>query len=667
MSESNDTAARSLSKAECGLQDNGSWCAPSATLSNQGIRTRDWYNVGSGDGFYALLDPEQRIMFAESQGGNLTRVDLNTMERKRIRPVARPTEEDDERSYRFNWDAPIVLSSHDRATIYIGGNHLLRSADRGSTWREISPDLTKQIDRSELEIMGVREDLMLSRHDGTSSYGNITSISESALNASLIYVGTDDGNLQVTTDGGATWDDVTSRVPNLPERTYVSRVVASRFDEGTVYITFDGHRNDDFSAYAYVSNDHGQNWHAITDGLPGWSINIIAEHPRARNLLFLGNEIGVYFSIDRGDNWVRLKNNLPTVPVDDIVVHPRENDLVLGTHGRGIWIMADITPLEQLSNEVLASTAHLFPVRRATTFNRYTPQGWTPSVYAAEEPQAGALIRYYLSEDLADPVMVSARTTENGGPNQSNGDGVASNTAKITILDPSGETMRSLEGSAKAGVRQVVWDLRLEPPYVPEPGQGGGGGGFRGGPPRGPTVMPGTYTVRLEAGGLTLSTDVVVRGDPRIHISRADLQARQRALMSAYELSKPVYEGGQAVRRLNEQLASIDTLLQQSSDSPESVAEQVDSLQSRLEKLGQDINSAGAGSRLGNAIGASTTRPTADELWQLERSWERLPGLLNQLNQIISTQMPSLYDQLYELGIRPSVGDPVTIPRRTER
>ena len=657
-----------------GLQDNGSWCAPSATLSNQGIRTRDWYNVGSGDGFFTLLDPEERIMFAESQGGNLTRVDLNTMERKRMRPIARPTDDDDdddddERSYRFNWDTPIVMSSHDRATIYIGGNHLMKSTDRGSTWQEISPDLTKQIDRSELEIMGVSEDRMLSRHDGTSSYGNITSVSESALDANLIYVGTDDGNLHVTRDGGATWDDVTSQVPDLPELTYVSGVVASRFDEGTAYVTFDGHRNDDFAAYAYVSENYGQSWRAITDGLPEWSVNVIAEHPRAPNLLFLGNEIGVYFSIDRGDNWVRLKNNLATVPVDDIVVHPRENDLVLGTHGRGIWIMADITPLEHLSSEVLASSAHLFPVRRATTFNPYTPQGWTPGIYAAEEPEAGALIRYYLSEDLADPAMVSAGTTENGGPNPSNGDGVESGTANVTILDPSGETIRSLEGSAKAGVQQVVWDLRIEPPYVPERGQGGGGGGgrFRGGPPRGPTVLPGTYTVRLEAAGLTLSTDVVVRGDPRIQISRADLEARQQALMSAYRLSKPVYESGRAVRRLNEQLDSVESLLGQSSDSLENLAERVDSLQSQLEKLGQDINRAGAGSRTGNSIGAWTGRPTADELWQLEQSWERLPGLMDQLNQIITVQMPALYDQLNELGIRPSVGDTITVPRRAER
>ncbi|MEE8133687.1 MAG: hypothetical protein V3T56_01440, partial [Gemmatimonadales bacterium] len=378
-----------------GLQDNGSWCAPNATQSNQGIRNRDWYNVGSGDGFYNLIDPnDPTILFNSSQGGNIRRVNLAAMERRSIRAVPRPGEDGETQNYRFNWNAPIVISAHNSSTIYHGGNHLLKSTDRGTTWQEISPDLTKAIDRSELEIMGVRQNRMLSRHDGISTYGNITTIGESPVNADLIYVGTDDGNVQVTQDGGATWTDITDRVRNLPERTYVSKILPSRFDEATVYATFDGHRSDDYAAYVYVSEDYGRNWRAVTNGLPdGWSVNVITEHPRSRNLLFLGSEIGVYFSIDRGENWIRLKNNLPTVPVDDIVVHPRENDLVLGTHGRGVWIMADIAPLEELTNQVLAASAHLFSVRTATIYNIDGRQGWTPGVFAAPEPTQGALIR----------------------------------------------------------------------------------------------------------------------------------------------------------------------------------------------------------------------------------------------------------------------------------
>ena len=657
-----------------GLQDNGSWCAPSATQSNQGIRNRDWYNVGSGDGFYNVIDPnDPTIMFAESQGGNITRVDLRSMEKQRIRALPRPGEDGDSLSYRFNWNAPIVISAHNPSTIYHASNHLLKSTDRGTTWQEISPDLTKSIDRSELEIMGVRQNRMLSRHDGISSYGNITTIGESPLNADLIYVGTDDGNLQVTRDGGATWDDITGRIRNLPDRTYVSRVVASKHNEGTVYATFDGHRNDDYAPYVYVSEDYGRNWRAITKGLPdGWSVNVITEHPQTGNLLFLGNEIGVYFSIDRGQNWVRLKNDLPTVPVDDIVVHPRENDLVLGTHGRGVWIVADISPLEELTPEVLASSAHLFSVRTATIYNPERRQGWTPGVFAAPEPQSGALIRYYLHDDVSSEEMVSedSQGSNGSGPRaRMNRSARDSGVVKITILDTNGETVRELEASGAAGGNEVVWDLRITPPYTPEPGeaQGGRGGGFFRGGVRGPRVLPGTYTVRLEAAGRTLTTDVVVRGDPRIDVSRADLEARQRAMMSAYQLAKPNYEAGRATRRLNQQLDDIDSLLREAVDVPEAIQEQVDSLRSELRELQQELQRAGAGAGAAFAIEASTTRPTADQLWQIEQSWEKLPGLIDKLNEVIDDKMPALYDALNEHGIRPDPGKPITVPTRSGR
>jgi hypothetical protein len=228
-----------------GLQDNSSWCAPNQTLSIYGVRNGDWYDVWGGDGFFNLIDhTDHTIMYSESQGGNVGRVDVTTGERKRIRPDARPdegVEGEEDRQYRWNWNAPIVISVHDPATIYIGSNHLMRSRDRGHSWQEASPDLTKQVDRTSLEIMGViGSEPMISANDGISTYGNITAVGESPLDPQLIYVGTDDGNVQVTRDGGATWKDVTSNVRGLPERTYVSRVVSSRFVAGRVYATFDG-------------------------------------------------------------------------------------------------------------------------------------------------------------------------------------------------------------------------------------------------------------------------------------------------------------------------------------------------------------------------------------------------------------------------------------------
>lgn len=648
-----------------GLQDNGSWCAPSDTRSNQGIRTRDWYNVGGGDGFYTVMHPTNpRVMFSESQGGNLMRVDLVTMERTRMRPVGRPQEDGEDRELRWNWDTPVFLSQHDENTVYVGSNVLFRSRDLGMAWEEISPDLTHAIDRTELEIMGVAgSEPMMSANDGQASYGNLETIAESPFDAGLLYVGSDDGRVHVTRDGGASWTDVTGNIPGLPERTYVSRVVASAHDQATVYATFDGHRNNDFAAHVYVSTDYGESWRRIVDGLPATSVNVIAEHHRTAGLLFVGNEVGVFFSVDGGEQWIALDNGLPAVPVDDIRIHPRENDLVLGTHGRGIYIMEDIAPLEGLTSEVLAAGAHLFPVRRATLYNPYTPQGWTPGVYVSPNPPAGALIRYYVGEAGAGGGVVAASPAGNGA----DGEGVpadGSGQPTITILDDGGEVVRELTGPGAAGIQQVRWDLRIEPPYTPSGPPQQFGGGFGGGQARGPRVLPGTYTVRLEAAGRTQEEEVVVRLDPRVDMSRADLEARQEALMSAYDLAGPVYEAGRAVQRVTTKLMEVSALLREQEETPEELSEEVSGLLEEARDLGREINQAAAGARGANAIGSSSTRPTADQLWQLDQAWEKVPPLIERLNEIVADEMPALYRQLDERGIRPDPGETVTMPVR---
>ena len=652
-----------------GLQDNGSWCAPSDTWSNQGIRTRDWYNVGGGDGFYTVMHPTNpRVMFSESQGGNLMRVDLVTMERTRMRPVGRPLEDGEERELRWNWDTPVFLSQHDETTVYVGSNVLFRSRDLGMTWEEISPDLTHAIDRTGLEIMGVAgSEPQMSANDGQASYGNLETIAESPFDAGLLYVGSDDGKVHVTRDGGASWTDVTDNIPGLPERTYVSRVVASAHDQATVYATFDGHRNNDFAAHVYVSTDYGESWRRIADGLPATSVNVIAEHHRTEGLLFVGNEVGVFFSVDGGEQWVALDSGLPAVPVDDIRIHPRENDLVLGTHGRGIYIMEDIAPLEGLTAEVLAAGAHLFPVRRATLYNPYTPQGWTPGVYVSPNPPAGALIRYYVGEAGAGGGVVAASPDGNGGGGDADGEGApadGSGQPKITILDDGGEVVREFAGPGAAGIQQVRWDLRIEPPYTPSGPPQQFDGGFGGGQARGPRVLPGTYTVRLEAAGRTQEEEVVVRLDPRVEMSRADLEARQAALMSAWDLAGPVYEAGRAVQRVTTRLMEVSALLREQEETPEELSEEVSGLLEEARELGRDINQAAAGARGANAIGSSSTRPTADQLWQLDQAWEKVPPLIERLNEIVADEMPALYRQLDEQGIRPDPGETVTMPVR---
>ena len=275
-----------------GLQDNGSWCAPSDTWSDQGIRTRDWYNVGSGDGFFTVMHPtDPTVMFAESQGGNLTRVDLTTMERSRIRPIARPSADGEEPGLRWNWDSPVVMSVHDENTIYAGANVLFRSDNLGQAWEQISPDLTYEINRDTLSIMGVKgSEPQMSLNDGQSSYGNLTAISESPLSSQIIYTGADDGRIQITQDGGTTWIDLTDNLDGLPDNVYVTRIVASHADAGTVYAAFDNHRSDDFTPYLFVSEDFGNDWRRVVNGLPHSSLSALAQHPRNPDLLFVGNE-----------------------------------------------------------------------------------------------------------------------------------------------------------------------------------------------------------------------------------------------------------------------------------------------------------------------------------------------------------------------------------------
>ncbi|MFV1988435.1 MAG: hypothetical protein ACC682_14230 [Gemmatimonadota bacterium] len=682
-----------------GLQDNGSWCAPSDTWSTQGIRTRDWYNIGGGDGFFTVMHPTEPVVFAESQGGNIMRVNLVTHEQLRMRPIGRPVAndegEDEMPEFRFNWDSPILLSAHDENTIYHGGNVVFKTTDMGQNWEQISDDLTKAIDRDELFIMGVKgSEGMMSRNDGTSTFGNLVSLAESPLDADLLYAGSDDGNLHVTRDGGATWTNVAANMPGLPDQAYITRIVASHADAGTVWAAADNHRNDDFTPYVYVSNDSGQTWRSITAGLPdGWTMNAIVQHPRAANLLFAGNEVGIYFSIDAGESWSPLQNNLPTVPVDDIKIQARENDLVIGTHGRGIWIMDDITPLEHMSQAVLASDAHLYPTQSAVVYNAWTPQGWTPGVWVAPNPAAGARIRYWLGSELqADEVVAEEGSEEESGeteqPVAASGSGAAGQEnitprrtgridrseanggeanggkATITIADADGDVIRELEGGGARGLNEVIWDLRIEPAYE----QQGGGGGFRGGffggggGARGPRVLPGTYTVRLDAGDETMETTVEVRLDPRVEISRADLLARQQAMHRAFLLAKPVNDASEAISDIRKQLETLRDHVSGHDDAPETLGDEIDAIGEELDEINDELGDIrrGAGARSG--IERVHSAPTADALFQIERGWGALPGAIERLNTLITSRVPALHDMVSEAGLRPKIGDPIEVP-----
>ncbi len=612
-----------------GLQDNGSWCGPSDTWSNQGIRPRDWYNVGSGDGFFTVFNAGMPgVMFAESQGGNLIRVDLGTRERTRIRPVARPLADDEERTLRWNWNTPILWSAHDARVVYTGANVVFRSRNLGQSWEEISPDLTHQVDRDTMTLMGVAgSEPQMSRNDGQASYGNLTALAESPLDASVLYAGSDDGRVHVTRDGGGTWTNVTANVPRLPPYTYVTRLVASHGAPGGVFAVFDGHRSADFSAYIYASDDFGQSWRAITRGLPAISMNALVQHPTAPGLLFAGSEVGVHFTIDGGHQWWRLDGNLPTVPVDDIVIHPRDNDLVVGTHGLGIWIMDDIAPLQHLSEQTIVAPAHLYPVRRATSLNEYRPQGWTPGTYEAPNPPAGARIRYHLA-DSVDSVTVTVWSA--------------------------GEQVRQLTGSGHRGLNEVIWDLQLTLDH-------------QDGTPMdpGPRVPAGSYVVSLAAADTVLESSVAVRLDPRVSTTPADLAARRGAMMDSYRLSGVA----QIARdRLDEMTGQLEQLGEQIKGAREVSQERGDEVQGILDAIGEvdeQLDDTRGGTNAWRMIQGSSTAPTSDQLWLIDQAWDDMPGIVDALNELLTDRIPALYEQVYTDDIRPAVGQPVPLPDRT--
>jgi len=533
-----------------GLQDNGSWCGPSMSLTKDGITNQDWTLMPGGDGFYAEIDNvEPWVVYTESQDGHISRRDAHTGQQREVMPEAKVGEP----HYRFQWNSPMAVSAHDHKTIYYGGNYLFKSTDRGDSWTRLGGDLTTGVDRNKLEIFGkVPDKNTLSRHDGVEDYPTITTISESPVSANVLWVGTDDGNLQVTRDGGKDWKNVASRVSGVPKGTYVSRVLASKYAEGTAYATFDGHRSDDYNVYIFETTDFGESWKAIRKGIPdsAGTVHVVREHPRDPNLLFAGTEFGLWVSWDRGANWTALKNNLPTVPVDDLEIQAEQNDLVLATHGRSIWILDDITPIEKFDANVANSPITFFTPRTATLWE-LRQRRWSAGqkMFTAKNPPYGALLNYYLKEAVPPepPKTTKDEKDKDRGKKEAAADDQKpkpeeiekkEGKTKISVYDAGGKLVREFDGPGKAGVNRTNWDLRWDPPAAPTPEQiEAAAAGFDFGP-RGPLVEPGEYTIKIKAGKEEATQKVVVEDDPRMQMSALDRAARREAIDQLYALAK---------------------------------------------------------------------------------------------------------------------------------
>ncbi len=623
-----------------GLQDNQAWCGPSRTPYRQGIANEDWFNLGGGDGFFAVLDPsDPDLVYVESQDGNLRRFDRRSNEQRVIRPEPPAGER-----YRFNWNSPVLLSPHDPRTVYYGGNRLFGSRDRGETWTLMTPDLTSGAERDKLPIFGKTAKEFFSRNDGVVHFGTITALAESRLKPGVLWVGTDDGNVQLSRDGGATWTNLTSKIPGVPKGTYVSRIEASRSGEGAAYVAFDGHRGNDFAVYLFRTEDFGQTWKSITANLPaGATVSVVREHPKNADLLLLGTENGLWASWNRGGQWHRIKSKLPTVPVDDILVHPRDNDLILGTHGRGVWILDDMGPLDQVSDSVTAADLHLFELRPATQYRIHNHKGNTGhKAFLAPNPPEGALISYLLKTKPGEKDEV-----------------------KLVVKDSEGQLVRELKGPKEVGINRTHWDLRHEAPITPDPGAQQQ---FFG-PPRGPFVPPGTYTLTVSVGSLSASRPVVVEEDPRIAISAADRKAWYHAVRAGARLWTRADAANKAASSLKKQLNEQQEALGKNAKASEAVKTAVKALLEKVEPLAKRLSRQDplgfAGAPLAEdpepllgqargiyfAIGSITAPPTPQHRDLLERVTRNLGEAAQILNGLLEVDVPALNRLMLDDGI----------------
>jgi photosystem II stability/assembly factor-like uncharacterized protein len=539
-----------------GLQDTHSFGGPSATRHYLGILNEDWIQINTGDGMYAQVDPnDPDTIYTESQDGNLSRFHRPTGDRKPIRPV--PPAGD--AAYRFNWTSPIVISPHDSKVLYFGGNRVFRSADRGDTWTA-GPDITRAEDRNTFTIMGAKPGPdVLARNDGVGAWGTVTTLAESPLQAGVLWAGTDDGLVQFSRDSGKTWRNVTDRIPGPARKGRVSRVEPSRRDAGSVYVSLDRHQDDDFAPYVFVSHDFGETWKAISNGLPtiGW-INVVKEHPRNPNVLFAGTETGLYVSLNGGSDWTRFTYSFPTVPVDDLVIHPRDDDLIVGTHGRSIYVLDDVSPLSGLTPEVAASELHVFQPRAAAIVQRWKHESYSAQrVFAGPNPPAGAILNYYVKTASKSP-------------------------AAITIRDGSGAVVRELPGTSTAGFNRVVWDLRSGAPASLAN-------------QRGPFVPPGTYRVTVRANGRESSSAVKVDPDPLLQMTDAERQLRYQFLTDALRLQAELVDAAADVRAVRDQLTALQEQLKRQGTPAAPVRDGAAMLAKTLTELQNRIGGGGGG------------------------------------------------------------------------
>ena len=591
-----------------GLQDNGTWVGPSNSLYEAGILKRHWKGLAYGDGYYAEPIPgNEHLVYTNLQGGVPFLVDSRYGNVQTVHPfpkiVGSAGDAIENHKYRFNWDAPIHISPHDSETVYIGGNVIFKSQDRGNSWEVISPDLTTN-DKSKQKTSGgtIYQDNTAAEFHCTVLY-----IAESPIQKGVIWAGTDDGNVQLTMDGGITWKKLNDKIKGLPKFSWVSKIHASEHNAGTAFVTVDQHRMDDFKPYIFMTNNFGKTWQKISSNLPSDDyVKVVRQDPHNPNLLFAGMEHGIFASWDMGKNWEKINVDLPNVSVRDLRIHKRDRDLIVGTHGRGVYILDDIRPIEELT-EAENKSIHLFPIREGVLWNMYWRiENLGDRHYAAKNPEYGTYINFSLDKDAEEPI-------------------------KIKIKDQNGKHITTLiHNKAKKGINRIVWDLgydgaidiKKKSDENIENKEGLSYDGIR------PKVVPGLYLAEINYLGQVLSSEITVIGDIRINMPVSEYKARLDALLELRNLLSDTHKLIDQFGSVIDQLSIFRTKFESNSKNKSQIIDTHDKLSTyKDEHLMRPPPSMGYRQRprlreeirsLMRAIDNTTNPPTIPQLERIE-------------------------------------------------
>ncbi len=663
-----------------GTQDNFSFGGPSRTRSASGVTNADWFVTNGGDGFRSQVDPEDpNTIYAELQNGTLVRFDKRTGERIGIQPQPGRGEE----PLRWNWDSPFIISPHLHTRLYFAADKLFRSDDRGDSWQLVSGQLSRALDRDKLPVMGKVWGIdAVAKNASTAFFGNTSALAESQKREGLIYVGTDDGLVQVTEDGGKNWRRI-EKFPGVGDMAYVSRIVTSNHDANTAYVSFDNHQNADFKPYLLKTTDAGRSWVSLSSNLPkNGPVLAIAEDHVNPNLLFVGTEFGLFFSIDAGQKWIQLKGGLPTIAVRDLNIQKRENDLVVATFGRGIYILDNYTPLRLIKPEVLKQEATVFPVKDALMYIQTQPLGGRgksfqgETFYTADNPPFGATVTWYLKDTIKtrkEKRQEAEKEAEKKGapvgwPNQTQLRAEEEEDAPaiiVTITDSNNKVVRRLTGPVSAGIQRLNWDLRYPAANLSAPPPPDADPDFE--PPSGPLVMPGTYTAavakRVDGVNTPLGQpqqfEVVVEGQE--NMSATDRAALVEFQQKAARLQRAASGATQAANALKPRLAAIKRAIGETPSLPHQLQDEATALDRRTNEILRALSgdssarqrnmntSPSINDRIGYVVGAqrmSTARPTQTQRNQYSAAAQDFEGVLSQLRQLIEVDLMRLEKQL---------------------